>query len=151
MLDEYRFYSEDVMDFFAIDLFSVVLDIEKYPDFLPWCKSVYIRERRDKFIVADLLASFKGIKGSYSSYIQYCAPTSTNDGWIKIESLEGIFDFLYSNWVFVPYDGKKSLVKFSINCSLKYKALHSVFNFTSPVIQKSLILAFKNRASDLFS
>ncbi|KJV69005.1 type II toxin-antitoxin system RatA family toxin [Candidatus Neoehrlichia procyonis] len=151
MPNEYKFWSEDIVDFCATDLFSIVLDVEKYPDFLPWCTAVYIKNRGDKFIVADLIASFKGIRGSYSSYIRFCAPTSTDDGWIKIESIEGIFDFLYSNWVFIPCNSKKSLVRFCINCSFKYKALHSMFNFTSPIIQKNLILAFKNRASYLFN
>ena len=62
--NQYNLSEEEVLNFPAIDLFNIVLDVEKYPDFLPWCKAVYIKEREETIIVADLLASFKGIEWS---------------------------------------------------------------------------------------
>ncbi|WCR54191.1 MAG: Persistence and stress-resistance toxin PasT [Wolbachia endosymbiont of Ctenocephalides orientis wCori] len=58
--------------------FHIVIDVEKYPDFVPWCKAVYIKEKIDKKMIVDLMASFYGVKGSYTSEVTSLSPNEMN-------------------------------------------------------------------------
>ncbi|QGR02611.1 type II toxin-antitoxin system RatA family toxin [Ehrlichia ruminantium] len=147
--NQYNLNEEEILSFAAIDLFNIVLDVEKYPDFLPWCRAVYIKEYREKMIVADLLASFKGLSGQYTSYITFSQPTVDQPGWIKVEGGEGLFKFLYNQWTFIPQEENKTLVQFYISCAFKMPMLQSAFNLACDYAYKKIISAFKNRATSL--
>ena len=147
--NQYNLSEEEVLNFPAIDLFNIVLDVEKYPDFLPWCKAVYIKERSETIIVADLLASFKGLNGQYTSYVIFKRPTVERPGWIKVEGGEGLFKFLYNQWTFIPQKEHKTLVQFYISCAFKVPMLQSAFNLVCDHAYKRIITAFRNRAISL--
>ncbi|CEI85243.1 type II toxin-antitoxin system RatA family toxin [Ehrlichia minasensis] len=147
--NEYNLNDSEIVNFSAIDLFNIVLDVERYPDFLPWCKAVYVKARKENVIVADLLAGFKGLSGKYTSHIVFKEPTLNEEGWIKVEAIEGLFKFLHNQWTFVPIDGNKSLVKFYINCAFKVPMLQSAFNLVCDHAYKKIITAFRNRANNL--
>ena len=49
---------EEIIDHTAKDLFKIVLDIEKYPEFIPWCKNVKIKSKSKNRILADMIVSF---------------------------------------------------------------------------------------------
>ncbi|GAT76394.1 hypothetical protein EHRUM1_05750 [Ehrlichia ruminantium] len=147
--NQYNLNEEEILNFSAIDLFNIVLDVEKYPDFLPWCKAVYIKKRSDAMIVADLLASFKGLSGQYTSYIIFEQPTVELPGWIKVEGGESLFKFLYNQWTFVPQKKDETLVQFYISCAFKVPMLQSAFNLVCDHAYKKIITAFRDRAISL--
>ena len=147
--NEYNLNDSDIINFSAVDLFNIVLDVEKYPDFLPWCKAVYIKERRENMIVADLLANFKGLSGQYTSNVIFKKPTMDQEGWIKVEAVEGLFRFLHNQWTFIPRRKNQTLVQFYISCAFKVPMLHSAFNLVCDSAYKKIMTAFKNRANNL--
>ena len=146
---EYNLNCNDILNFTAIDLFNIVLDVEKYPDFLPWCKAVYIRERKKNLIIADLLASFKGLSGQYTSSIVFKEPTIDQEGWIKVEAIDGLFKFLHNQWTFIPIEKNQTLVEFCISCAFKLPMIQSAFNLVCDSAYKKIIVAFRNRANIL--
>ncbi|MGN7618529.1 MAG: type II toxin-antitoxin system RatA family toxin [Ehrlichia sp.] len=147
--NEYNLSDSDVLNFPAVDLFNIVLDVEKYPNFLPWCKAVYVKERKQNIIIADLLANFKGVSGQYTSYIVFKEPTIDKEGWIKVEAVEGLFKFLHNQWTFVPKGKNETLVQFYISCAFKVPMLQRVFNLVCDHAYKKIITAFRNRANIL--
>ncbi|WP_374450144.1 type II toxin-antitoxin system RatA family toxin, partial [Stella sp.] len=51
-------------------LFDLVADIERYPEFLPWCVAARIRERTGELVVADLMIGFKMIRERFTSRVR---------------------------------------------------------------------------------
>ena len=146
---ENGFDEEETLAFSAEELFSIVIDVEKYPEFLPWCESVRIREREEGRMLVDLVAKFMFLEGQYTSNVSFSSPTYCEPGWIHVESANGVFEFLRSKWQFLPV-GDKVLVKFSIRFSFKNKALQFVFDMVSGLVKGNIINAFRDRAYQLF-
>ncbi|NSM56204.1 type II toxin-antitoxin system RatA family toxin [Wolbachia endosymbiont of Atemnus politus] len=131
------------------EIFQVVIDVEKYPDFVPWCKAVYIKEKIDNQMVVDLLAAFHGIKGRYTSEVTFLFPNETNESWIKAVSSNGIFKHLYNEWKFIPIDENKTMVKFYIEFEFKSSSLSTLLNSVYKYTQSKIIAAFKDRVESL--
>ncbi len=131
------------------EVFQIVIDVERYPDFVPWCKAVYIKEKIDNQMVVDLLAVFHGIKGKYTSEVTFLSPSGTNEGWIKAVSSNGIFKHLYNEWQFIPIDENKTMVKFYIEFKFKSNSFSTLLNSVYKYTQSKIIAAFKDRAESL--
>jgi coenzyme Q-binding protein COQ10 len=55
-------------------LYDLVADVERYPEFLPWCIGARIRERRPDFLLADLIIGFKMIRERFTSRVAHRFP-----------------------------------------------------------------------------
>ncbi|MEI6730919.1 MAG: type II toxin-antitoxin system RatA family toxin, partial [Pseudomonadota bacterium] len=76
-------------------LFDLVIDIEKYPQFLPWCRAARILEKHEDYLVAELIISFKHISESYVSKVTFKRPKSQSDeGFINVDIVRGPFSHL---------------------------------------------------------
>ena len=78
-------------------LFDLVADIERYPEFLPWCVGARIRERRGNEIVADLLIGYKMVRERFTSRVVLSRPDR-----IDVSYSEGPFKYLNNHWLFEP-------------------------------------------------
>lgn len=130
-------------------VFQVVIDVEKYPDFVPWCKAVYIKEKTDSQMIVDLLAAFYCIKGSYTSEVTSLAPNEINESWIKAVSSNGIFKHLYNEWKFTPMNKNKTMVEFYIEFEFKSNLFSTLLNSVYKHAQNKIIAAFKERLESL--
>uniref|UniRef100_A0AAU7YLF0 Type II toxin-antitoxin system RatA family toxin n=1 Tax=Wolbachia endosymbiont of Oeneis ivallda TaxID=3171168 RepID=A0AAU7YLF0_9RICK len=130
-------------------MFQVVIDVEKYPDFVPWCKAVYIKEKTDSQMIVDLLAAFHGIKGSYISEVTFLSPNGINESWIKAVSSNGIFKHLYNEWKFTPMSKNKTMVEFYIEFEFKSNLFSTLLNSVYKYAQNKIITAFKDRVESL--
>ena len=70
----HRHTERRVLPFTPAQMYDLVADIEKYPQFLPWCSGARIRERRDNLVVADLMISFKIYRERFTSKVTLQAP-----------------------------------------------------------------------------
>ena len=147
MLHQYR--EQGVFLCSSSEVFQVVIDVERYPDFVPWCKAVHIKEKIDNKMIVDLLASFQGIKGKYTSEVTSVHPSEINEGWIKAVSSNGIFNHLYNEWQFIPIDENKTMVKFYIEFKFKSNSFSVLLNSIYKYTQSKIIAAFKDRAERL--
>src|SRR5687767_8649473 len=86
---------------YSIDqLYNMILDIESYPKFLPWCAAARIIKKEDEEILADLVISFSGFREKYTSRITPTPPNmNSNQAIIEVNLIEGPFKFLKNNWV----------------------------------------------------
>ena len=137
-LDEKR-----ILDYKIQDLFDLVMDIESYPQFLPWVSDAVIISSGKNHIIADLTASFASVKQCYRSNVTY--ELYDNKAYIQAESHTGPFEHLLSRWDLTS-QREKTLVEFTLEFELKSKIMT---NLVGPVIiqaQKKMISAFEERA-----
>ena len=116
-------------------MYDLVMDIEKYPEFLPWCKQAKIVEKiSEENLRADLLINFKSLFEKYRSDVKHGNPASGHY-FIDVVAIEGPFKKLVNKWEFHEIEnesaGEKCEVKFFIefqfNSFLLEKMLGSIF------------------------
>ena len=127
-------------------LFDLVADIRRYPEFLPWCLASRIRKRTDSALVADLIIGFQVFKEQFTSYIQM----DRDDLVIKVEYAEGPFKYLTNRWKFIQHpDG--CMIDFYVDFEFKSRLLQTVIEnlFTEAV--RRMVSAFEARADQLYT
>lgn len=126
-------------------MFDLVADVERYPDFLPWCAATRIKSRDGDKFEADLLASFGAFRERFTSRVNLDRATKT----ITIEYLDGPFEHLTNRWHFVPKE-EGSIVEFDIDFAFKSKMLQAMISgiFTRAV--EKMTASFIERAHKLY-
>ena len=127
----------------------MVLNIEEYPKFVPWCLDAKIYEKSDKGefveIIADLTIGKSLFKETYKSFVVY---NKLSDS-IHATNISGPLKHLENKWIFKEV-GKSSEVDFHVDFELKNKLLNILmvksFNFGL----KRIVNAFEKRAKDLY-
>ena len=131
------------------NLIKMVLDIEKYPDFVPWCLEGKIHEKTDKGdkieIKADLTIGRSFFKDTYKSLVIY---NKSNES-IYVTNIDGPLKHLENKWFF-RQDGDSSEVEFHVDFELKNKILNILMIKSFDLGLKKIANAFEKRANDLF-
>ena len=131
------------------NLIEMVLDIEKYSEFVPWCLGGKIHDKIDKGdtieIKADLTIGKRLFRNTYKSFVIY---NKSKDS-IHVTNINGPLKYLENNWFFRK-DGDSSEVEFHVDFELKNKILNVLMikSFNSGL--KKIADAFEKRAIQLF-
>tara|TARA_B110001454_G_C12662767_1_gene410229 strand:- start:791 stop:1240 length:450 start_codon:yes stop_codon:yes gene_type:complete len=132
------------------DLINMVLDIENYPEFVPWCLGSKVYEKKDKKdtveIIADLTIGKSFFRETYKSFVIYNKSTDT----IYVTNMEGPLKHLENKWFFKDL-GNSSEVEFQIDFELKNKILNLLMNKSFDLGLIKIADAFQKRADDLFN
>ena len=127
----------------------MVLDIEKYPEFVPWCLDSKVHEKKNKGdtveIIADLTIGKSFFKETYKSFVIYSKSADT----IYVTSMEGSLKYLENKWFFKDL-GEASQVEFQVDFELKNKMLNLFMNKSFDLGLIKIADAFQKRANDLF-
>jgi coenzyme Q-binding protein COQ10 len=131
------------------NLIKMVLDIEKYPEFVPWCLNGKIYSTKDKGnkieIIADLTIGKNFFKETYKSFIIYDKILDL----ILVNNMEGPLKHLENKWLFKEV-GNNSEVDFHVNFELKNKVLNLILAKSFDFAIKRIAEAFEQRATKLF-
>ena len=131
------------------NLIDMVLDIEKYPEFVPWCLSskIYSKNKKgDKIeIAADLTIGKSFFNETYKSFVIYDKSLDL----IHVTNIKGPLKHLENRWFF-KQKGKNSEVNFHIDFELKNKILNSLMIKSFNIGLKKIADAFEKRAIELF-
>jgi coenzyme Q-binding protein COQ10 len=131
------------------NLIKMVLDIEKYPEFVPWCLSGKIYSKNDKGneieIIADLKIGKSFFNETYKSFVIY---NKSSDS-IYVTNMEGPLKHLENKWIFKDKGGN-SEVNFQVDFELKNKILNIFMSKSFNIGLKKIAFAFEKRAKDLF-
>ena len=131
------------------NLIDMVLDIEKYPEFVPWCLSskIYSKNKKgDKIeIAADLTIGKSFFNETYKSFVIYDKSLDL----IHVTNIKGPLKHLENRWIFKK-KGKNSEVNFHVDFELKNKILNSLMIKSFNIGLKKIADAFEKRAIDLF-
>ena len=131
------------------NLIDLVLDIDKYPSFIPYCINSKVYKREDKgekiFIIADLTIG-KGIfKDTYKSDVRY----NKKDDTIYVTNIDGPLKYLENRWYFNQKDNMTE-VSFDVDFELKNKFLNILMTKSFTYGLNKIADAFQNRAEELF-
>ena len=131
------------------DLIKMVLDIEKYPEFVPWCLNGKIHSKNDMGdkieITADLTIGKSFFNETYKSFVVYEKATDS----IHVTNMEGPLKHLENKWFF-KRKGNNSEVDFHVDFELKNKILNLFMNKSFNIGMKKIANAFEKRANELF-
>ena len=131
------------------NLIKMVLDIEKYPEFVPWCIDGKIHDSKDKGnhieITADLTIGKSFFNETYKSFVIY---NKSSDS-ILVTNMDGPLKHLENKWLFKQV-GKNSEIDFKINFELKSKFLNLLMIKSFDIGLEKIADAFEKRAIDLF-
>ena len=131
-------------------LIDLVLDIEKYPEFVPFCFDAKIYEKKEKgdyiLIIADLTIGKGPFKDTYKSYVKF----NKKDNSIKVTNIEGPLNRLENIWLFNDHVNGTE-ISFDIDFEIENKFLNIVMTKSFQFGLDKIADAFQKRADDLFN
>jgi coenzyme Q-binding protein COQ10 len=133
-----------ILPYTAEQLFALVADIERYPEFLPWCVGARIRERKPELIVADLIIGFRMFRDRFTSRVALDSPHR-----IDVTYAEGPFRYLDNHWVFNPVAGG-CRIDFFVDFEFKSRLLQRVIELLFHEAVRRMVAAFEARARQLY-
>ena len=126
-------------------LFDIVADIERYPEFIPWCVACRVTKRQDNVIWGDLMVGFKVFREKFTSKVTLDRPRR-----IDVEYINGPFRYLNNHWIFIPEQGgEATTIDFYIDFEFQSRILRAA---ATPVFNEAvrrMVAAFESRAHAL--
>ena len=140
-----------ILPYSPSQLFALVADIEKYPEFIPWCRAARITGQSGNQLTAELVVSFKHITESYVSRVTLSPPENEKSAaGIDVEMVSGPFEHLTNQWKVAPSD-EGTRVEFAIDFKFRSKLLDMLVGGLFMKANSKLTEAFRKRADALYS
>ncbi|MEM1313615.1 MAG: type II toxin-antitoxin system RatA family toxin [Pseudomonadota bacterium] len=135
-------------------MYALIADIDRYPEFLPWVAAVRERARRTEdgpagpveIIEADLIVSFKVFRERFGSRVTL----RRDELKIDVAYLDGPFRYLDNHWEFRPREGGGADVDFFVDFEFKSPILRRVIGAVFYEAMKRIVQAFETRADALY-
>lgn len=158
-----RFSDTRRLNFTARQIYDLVIDVEKYHEFVPYCSKCNITGREENLIYADMEVSFGFYQKSYSSRIEYGVRERDSEVmlnqvqdirsqgyFISITQVSGPFTKLNTDWTFVK-DGKNAcVVQFDIEFEFESGIANMLIGSVFDEATKIMINAFEERARSIY-
>lgn len=133
----------------AAQMYALVADVARYPEFLPWCAGARIRATRDdgpcQILDADLIISFKLFREKFGSRVTL----DQSAGKIDVEYLDGPFKFLRNHWEFKDIAGGCQ-IDFFVEFEFKSRILQTLIGAVFTEAMHRVVRAFETRATQLY-
>ena len=149
-----------ILPFSARQLFDLVADVEKYPEFLPWCVGARLLHQEGNVLRWKLMIGFKIFRESFTSEVTLMPP---DDGAVETEGealppgagridvfyVDGPLRHLRNRWVFAPAEGGAEIdfhVDFEFHSRLLERLIGTLFNEAV----RHMVTAFETRAKAIY-
>ena len=135
----------------AQQMFDLVADVERYPEFVPLCHALTVRQRTPKpdgteVVIADMTVSFKLVKETFTSRVTLDRANLT----ILVEYLKGPFSNLENRWTFEPKSDNSCEVSFYIAYEFKSRMLALLMGAMFDAAFQRFAGAFEKRADKVY-
>jgi coenzyme Q-binding protein COQ10 len=135
----------------AAEMFDLVADVERYPEFVPLCRSLTVRRRIEEpegvvVIVADMTVAYKLVRESFTSLVTLDRPNLQ----ILVEYLQGPFSHLENRWTFHPVAERICDVEFFISYEFRSRTLGVLMGAMFDVAFRRFAVAFEQRADKIY-
>ena len=127
-------------------MFDLVADVGRYPEFLPWCVGARIRSRTETLLVADLIISFKGMRENFTSNVALDRDAMKIDVTYK----DGPFKYLNNKWLFDQTASGQCMLDFYVDFEFKSRILEMVIEILFGEAVRRMVHAFEQRAAQLY-
>ena len=133
----------------ATQMYELVADVARYPEFLPWTASARIRSTEDhgdhQVMLADLVISFKVFRERFGSRVTLWPEAQK----IDTEYLDGPFRYMRSNWAFADVSGGCD-ISFHVDFEFRNRLLQSAATLFFDDAMQRVVRAFERRAQELY-
>lgn len=126
-------------------LYDLVVDIESYPQFLPWCLEAHVLSQTETEMIADLSVGYRFVQETFRSRV--CL---TPHKRIDVVYLRGPFESLKNHWVFQERGEGETQVDFMIEFSLQSSLFQKVVSGVFEKAFETMLGAFERRAHALY-
>jgi coenzyme Q-binding protein COQ10 len=135
----------------ASDMFNLVADVSKYPDFVPLCDGMKVRSRTEKddgvtVLVAEMTVAYKLIRQTFTSRATLDNPNAK----ILVEYLDGPFSRMQNRWTFAPAGEGACEIEFFIDYEFKSRAFGMLMGAVFDTVFRKMATAFEKRADEVY-
>ena len=132
------------------EMFALVADVERYPDFVPMCEALTVRSRRERdavtLLVADMTVGYKALRETFTSQV-VLKPAEKR---IDVKYLDGPFKYLSNVWSFEEGAGGGTEVRFFIDYEFKSRMLGALMGAMFDRAFRMFAEAFEKRAYAIY-
>jgi coenzyme Q-binding protein COQ10 len=126
-------------------LFDLVSQVEKYPEFLPWCLASRITKREGDVFYADLIIGYKMVRERFGSKV-----TLSNDNHVHVEYLSGPMKYLSNHWRFIDESNGSCTIDFFVDFEFKNPFFKNLMGLFFDKAVNKMVQAFEDRAESLY-
>lgn len=134
-----------LVGFSAEQMFELVDRVEDYPQFLPWCGGVEVRQREAEKLVARIAINYHGVKQSFTTENVNNRPHS-----MKMTLVEGPFRKLDGTWTFKPLRADACKIEFDLHYEFSSRLLDQIIGPVFNMIANSFVDSFCKRAEVVY-
>lgn len=137
-------HERKALPFSAAQMYELVVDVSRYPEFLPWVAAVRIRSNSDEEVLADLVVGFKALKETFSSLV-----LKTPKSKVVVEYLDGPMRHLHNQWLFEETDNG-CIVDFTVDFAFSNRIFEALAGQYFNTAIRKMTDAFVKRAEVLY-
>ena len=137
------FKKKKILKLNSKNIYFLVADVKKYPDFLPWCKDIVVKKKTKKYILTEVKIGFKNITESY-----ICKVLLFPYKRITLEYISGPFEYLEIDWNFKKISDNKTEIDFFCNFKFKSIFLRLCTNFFLENAVEQIVNAFEKKLNN---
>ncbi|GES45481.1 coenzyme Q-binding protein COQ10 [Rhizobium sp. ERR 922] len=132
-------------------MFDLVADVERYPEFLPLCDALTVRSRKERdgktLLVADMTVGYKAIRETFTTQVLL----NKADRAIDVKYIDGPFKYLDNRWRFQPAENGGSVIDFFIDYEFKSRILGALMGSMFDRAFRMFTDAFETRANKIYA
>ncbi len=140
-----KHHDSRLLPYSQTQLFELVADVARYPEFLPWVIGARIQSRSETAMVADLIVGFKMFRERFTSKIILARPDT-----ISVEYVSGPLKHLTNHWRFTP-DAHGTRIDFDVDFEFRSRLFETMVGALFSEAVKRMIHAFEKRASEIYA
>ena len=129
----------------AEQMYQLVADIPRYPEFLKWCGGTEILSSEGETLTASITIAFKGLHKSFTT----CNRMRPHES-ISVQLVDGPFSYLEGSWLFIPLDDTASKIELDLSFDFSSRVLSKIVGPVFSQIANSQVEAFHRRAQQLY-
>lgn len=139
-------HKTDILGYSAEKMYALVEDVEKYPDFLPWCSKTHVEyDDTDHTVLATLFIDFHGLKHSFTTKNHHTAPES-----ITLTLQKGPFRCLNGKWTFTPLEENRSRIDLEMSYEFSNRLFEKMLAPIFDMVSITLVDSFRQRAKTIY-
>ena len=138
----------------AEQMFALVADVERYPEFLPWTTGARVRERKPvkggEEMLADLVVSFKVFRERYTSRVLLVPPVEGTEARVDVTAIDGPFEKLVTLYTFIPNDTGGCAMGLDVEFLFRSRLMQRAAGMAFELALKRVSRAFEDRARAIY-
>jgi len=140
-----QFSEKKILPYTPEQVYALVVDVARYPEFLPWCIGARVYNRRPEAFDADVMIGFKMFREKFTSRVT----VSPNES-VRVDYIKGPMKRLYNHWHFSATEDGSCLVDFDVDFEFSSKLLNDMIGGLFEKACHKMVAAFEDRAKALY-